>query len=331
MSAVTPNIPSPPAVAFNTFKQHPVPCYQTMEAVIRADLAQLHQAGQAGKAGILCLLSSARWTAAVLDKGDQAAAQAVAAAEGAVANQLFSLLCSTLKGLSAACSAANSVCKLKFSVSALFGVMCTAGRGAESPLWLLVLARCCSVLGRIVAKLCEEERLVPADTQQQGAHPAGVLLGPAKALLAVARSCLDFIGKKLTAVQLPGEGAAAAAAMQALQEQRAALSRLLRQHFDKPEQQAGSAHATRGSSRSSSSRCCYGGSGSSRVADFQQEVQDAVGLQLALQLQQLGDAISTQLPTDLACNNPGCCNGARPSEQDLVRGGSQCSGCRSAR
>lgn len=291
--------------AISTFKKHPVCCDQTMEAVIRADLAQLHQAGQIG---ISRLFSSAGWTASTLTKDDQAAARAVAA-KGGAARQLFSLLCSILKGLSAACSASSSAHDLTCCLTDVVAVMHVARRAAESPLWLLTLARCCSLVGKITGKLCSEQQLVPSHFQGQQfiVIPAALLLGPGKFALTAADTCVGLLGANLAAAQLAGEGAAAAAAMQALQARQAALSALLQQRF--------SMHAP-----------------AQQPKDFQQDIRDAVGPELPLQLQQLGDAVSTQLPTDLACNNPGCCNGAQLSEQDLANGCScRCSGCKVAR
>jgi hypothetical protein len=199
-------------------------------------------------------------------------------------------------------------------------------------MWLLVQGRCCSVIGRVAARLCSDELpalLKPVDPAEVSQAPVALV---AESMSDTVNTCVAALGDHLAAMQQPGDTissadaaglaeAAAAADMPGLQKLHAALLGKLQQRL---QQVPGSSLAN--SSISSWLQC--GGTANG----LQQAARTALGAELALQLQQLGDAVVTQVPSELWCNNPGCSNSAGVSELDLVAGTcSRCSSCKTSR
>jgi hypothetical protein len=202
---------------------------------------------------------------------------------------------------------------------------------------LLLCARSLAVYGRILEQLVATARSMQGT--QSGVSAPGVAASGIKLLLDTveaahitqARTCVEMAGDALESLQLPGEPAAAAEALQQLQtQQQLLLSSLQDLARDIPALQALEAAAEFGLGHTSSSRMRSSRPDAAAVQRHLDSI--AVFAEVPPLLQQFGDAVCSQIPVGLWCCNPACVRLQGFSEQEPVAGkGCVCAKCKTAR
>jgi hypothetical protein len=310
------------------FKEQLPACCQTMEAAVRTALAKKLDGSLPAQPGTnsswSAQLSPALWAAQMLDScTDEAAAAAQEAARGQAGSHLLSLLCTLLKLAEAASADGTFVDELHMQVPLLLVYMPRIFRRGRGELWLLAQARCCSVLGKAAAALFSDQPQRLGLQRLAAAHVAHIFADTACSVTAA-------IGEQLAAMQAPGAAAAAAADVTALQRLQAPLHSQLQQLAAAALPTAQEVQAAEAADIYDRNNPAAGSLG--MAAGLQWAVKMGLTAELALELQQFGDAVITQMPSDLWCNNPGCTNAAAAAELDLVAGkSSRCSSCKTSR
>jgi hypothetical protein len=298
-------------------------------------------AGNAGDPGAPTLSSSmvvAPAAAAAAGGIGSAEAAAHMRLDDAAFTQIAALLTTCLK---AAAGYTDDICSSNLDdslatttvVALVMEAAAAAGRDAFQQL-LSIQGRSLALFGRSMAAICSFNMRVTAPLHSSDVWR--IMPAFCSTLLHQSSICAASIVQGLAAVQLPGEAAAAAAALAQLQQQAAAAQQQVEQHQHQlPEQIFAVNQHTSGISYAAPTPAAAMQSGASfGAAGAQPSVLHKLVFtpELCQKLVELGEAVVTQLPSSVCCNNLRCSSLAALSEQELVAGkGSVFSRCRAAR